>query len=232
MNPIVLVATKDADFSLFLTHILASGGFRALPIAPDIKELEMNIDASKAVILDSTDIDPALQLCRKARSRRKTANFAMMAFIRPQHAGYYLGFLRSGADECVLRPLSPDLILYGLRASIERRTRPLVASSHEQCEEIGALWLDRSTRMLRGRFGKAALSPIEYKILRRMLASPERVLTRRDLILAAWPPGQHVEDKTVDAHISNIRKAVLKASGEKMIETVRSSGFIVSLRKT
>jgi DNA-binding response OmpR family regulator len=41
-----------------------------------------------------------------------------------------------------------------------------------------------------------------------------------------------VDDKTVDAHISNIRKAVLKASGEKMIETVRSNGFIVSLRKT
>lgn len=227
MDPIVLIATEDADFSFFLTHVLVSGGFQAISIAPRIEELETRISASKALIIDSTDIARALEVCRRARMRQKTATVPMMAFIRARHVGHYLKFLKAGVDECVLRPLSPDLILSGLRAIIARRDQRLPApSSQNQCEYIGAMLLDGSTRMLEGTHGKAWLSPTEYRILQRMLASPGHVLSRRDLIEAAWPPGRFVDVKTVDVHVSKLRKAIYTATGKKIIQTVRSNGFM------
>lgn len=232
MDPIVLVATEDADFSLFLSHVLANGSFQAISIAPRIEDLEARISSSKALIIDSTDIDRALELCRRARKHQRTATVPMMAFIRAQHEGYYLQFLKAGVDECVLRPLSPDLILSGLRAIIARRDyRAPVPSSLDQSQHIGALLLDGATRMLEGTHGRAWLSPTEYRILRRMLASPGRLLSRRDLIEAAWPPGRFVDDKTVDVHVSKLRKALYIATGEKIIQTVRANGFIANFSK-
>lgn len=227
MDPIVLVATEDADFSLFLTHILAVGGFRALSITPRIEEVEARTSSSKALIIDSTDIDRALDLCRRARTRQRAATIPMMAFIRAQHAGHYLKFLKAGVDECILRPLSPELILSGVKAIIARRERKSPSpTTHTRSDHIGALMVDGSTRILEGMRGKTYLSPTEYRILQRMLASPGRVLSRRDLIEAAWPPGRFVGDKTVDVHVSKLRKAIYVVTGEKIIRTVRSNGFI------
>ncbi|WP_075293110.1 winged helix-turn-helix domain-containing protein [Pararhizobium arenae] len=232
MDPIVLVATEDADFSLLLSHVLASGGFQAIAIAPCIEDVEARISMSKALIIDGTDIDRALELCRRVRTRQRTATMAMMVFIRARHEIHYLKFVKTGVDECVLRPLSPDLILSGLRAIIVRRAHPAQAqTSHGQTEHIGAMLLDGSTRMLAGPHGNALLSPTEYRILRRMLASPGRVVSRRDLIEAAWPPGRFVDDKTVDVHVSKLRKAIHVATGEKAIRTVRSNGFMANFKK-
>lgn len=229
MDPIVLVSTEDADFSLFLTHLLAAGGFQAVSIALRIEDLEARISSSKALIIDSTDTARALELCRRARMRHRTAAIPMMAFIRAQHAGQYLHFLKAGADECILRPLSPELILSGVKEIIARRDRrPSAPNTKCQSEHVGALMVDGSTRMLEGTHGKACLSPTEFRILQRMLASPGRVLSRRDLIEAAWPPGRFVDDKTVDVHISKLRKAIYAATGKKLIQTVRSNGFIAN----
>ena len=232
MAPIILVATEDADFSLLLSHALASGGFQAIAISPRIEDVETRISTSKALIVDSTDIDRALELCRRARSRQRTATVPMMVFIRAQHENHYLKFLKAGVDECVLRPLSPELILSGLRAIITRRDQPGPAPTcRRRSEHIGAMSLDGSTRMLEGPHGKASLSPTEYRILLRMLASPGQVVSRRDLIEAAWPPGRFVDDKTVDVHVSKLRKAIHIATGDKAIRTVRSNGFMANFNK-
>lgn len=229
MGPIVLVATEDADFSLFLTHLLAAGGFRAVSIAVRIEELEARIASSKALIIDSTDIERALELCKKARMRQRTSAIPMMAFIRAQNERHYLKFLKAGVDECILRPLSPELILSGVKGIIARRDRRAPARhAKSQREHSGAFLVDGSTRILKGTHGTACLSPTEFRILQRMLASPGRVLSRRDLVEAAWPPGRFVDDKTVDVHVSKLRKALHAATGKKLIQTVRSNGFIAN----
>ncbi|MGD9478631.1 winged helix-turn-helix domain-containing protein [Shinella sp. G-2] len=229
MGPIVLVATEDADFSLFLTHILVAGGFQAISIAVRIEELEARISSSKALIIDSTDIERALELCRRARMRQRTSAIPMMAFIRAQNERHYLKFLKAGVDECILRPLSPELILSGVRGIIARRDQRAPARhAKNQSEHSGALLIDGSTRILEGAHGRTCLSPTEFRILQRMLASPGQVLSRRDLVEAAWPPGRFVDDKTVDVHVSKLRKAIYTVTGKKLIQTVRSNGFIAN----
>ena len=232
MSPIVLVATEDADLSLFLDHVLGRSGFQAVPIAPRIEDLETRVSGAKALLIDSMDIDRALDLCRLARMRRRTAKVAMMALIRAQHVGHYLNFLKAGADECVMRPLSPDLIVSGLRGAIARRAKhSTLPHSHCRPEQIGTAVLDGATRELKGKRGTICLSPTEYRILQRMLAFPGRVVSRGDLIEAAWPPGRFVDDRTVDVHVSKLRKAIQSATGEKVITTIRSHGFIADFRK-
>lgn len=229
MGPIVLVATEDADFSLFLTHLLAGGGFRAISIAVRVAELEARISSAKALIIDSTDIERALELCRGARMRKRTSAIPMIAFIRAQNARHYLKFVTAGVDECILRPLSPELILLGVKGIIARRDQRAPARhAKSQSEHSGAFLVDGSTRVLEGTHGRACLSPTEFRILQRMLASPGQVLSRRDLVEAAWPPGRFVDDRTVDVHVCKLRKALYVATGKKFVQTVRSNGFIAN----
>jgi len=72
---------------------------------------------------------------------------------------------------------------------------------------------------------EVVLGPIEFKMLRYMLENPERVLSRDELIKAAWPRNVFVGPRTVDVHISRLRRIFRQFSRADMIRTVRLGGY-------
>ena len=78
---------------------------------------------------------------------------------------------------------------------------------------------------VRGNGHDIHLGPIEFNVLRLMIEAPGKVFSRDELIGAAWPPNIHVGARTVDVHISRIRKALKTASPGSVIRTVRSAGY-------
>ncbi|MER8413024.1 winged helix-turn-helix domain-containing protein [Mesorhizobium sp. M1342] len=57
------------------------------------------------------------------------------------------------------------------------------------------------------------------------LEAPGKVFSRDELIDAAWPDNIHIGERTVDVHISRMRKALKAASPGSVIRTVRSAGY-------
>lgn len=73
-----------------------------------------------------------------------------------------------------------------------------------------------------------SLTKLEYKILELFLQYPNRVFTKQDIYDYAWEDIYVGEDKTVNMHISNIRKKLKAVSEEEYIETVWGIGFKLS----
>ena len=72
---------------------------------------------------------------------------------------------------------------------------------------------------------RSALTAIEFAILKRLLARPAHVLSRDQLMDAAYAANIHVADRTVDSHIRNIRAKFAAAGCADAIETVHGVGF-------
>ena len=75
---------------------------------------------------------------------------------------------------------------------------------------------------------KVPLTKQEFKILELLLSNPQRVFSKQDIYTYAWEDYYMGEDKTINMHISNIRKKLKAVSEESYIETVWGIGFKAS----
>lgn len=75
---------------------------------------------------------------------------------------------------------------------------------------------------------KISLTKQEFKILELLLSNPQRVFSKQDIYTYAWEDYYMGEDKTINMHISNIRKKLKAVSEEEYIETVWGIGFKAS----
>jgi len=129
-----------------------------------------------------------------------------------------------GADDYVSKP--PDSS--ELRARIEARLRTASLQQQNLNQiQIGDLLIDSNRMLVELKNEKGTtqidLTPFEYKILRTVCARPGQVYSRDQLIDQVWGVGKFVTERTVDAHVSHLRKKIADSSVK--IETVLSAGY-------
>jgi two-component system phosphate regulon response regulator PhoB len=91
--------------------------------------------------------------------------------------------------------------------------------------EIGGLRLDPSTHRVIEQNAPVDLDPTEFRLLHFLMAHPERVHSRSNLLDQVWGDHVFVEERTVDVHIRRLRKALEPTGHDRLIETVRGSGY-------
>jgi two-component system phosphate regulon response regulator PhoB len=74
------------------------------------------------------------------------------------------------------------------------------------------------------------LGPTEYRMLAFFMTHPERVYTREQLLDRVWGGNVYVEERTIDVHIRRLRKALEEFGHDRLIQTVRGSGYRFSSR--
>lgn len=229
MEDKVLIASNDADFCVFVGHVLAQSGFRSSVIDPADGIDDDALRTIRAIIVASNDdMDAILAFCRRVRAAPSPQPVPLLALISARHEQHYLSLVKCGVDQCILRPVAPDLIISCLISVIQRSGRPLVRKDPEG-QQPDALTTKDDTRQLIGHGGSIHLTPTEYRLLKRLLANPGQVVSRHQLIEAAWPAARHVEPRTVDVHIGKLRQALVMTTGRRVIRTIRSSGFVAEL---
>ena len=95
---------------------------------------------------------------------------------------------------------------------------------------FGEIDMEIDTHHVRCNGPEILLGPIEFKLLRHMLENPGKVLTRDELIEAAWPRNVYVGPRTVDVHISRLRRSLKQSSDLDAIRTVRLGGYALEYR--
>ena len=139
---------------------------------------------------------------------------------RTQEAEKVLGF-EHGADDYVTKPFSPRELRARIKAVL-RRTQPETATVYR----FGDVEVDFSRAELRRLGQPVDVTPLELKLLEAFISRRGRVLTRDQLLDAAWTPGVHVTDRAVDAHIVNLRRKVEPTPAEpQFIVSVRGLGY-------
>ena len=127
--------------------------------------------------------------------------------------------LDAGADDYITKPFSTQELLARVRAVLRRRAPELAV----QTLTVGDLSLDAATHRVNWRASLLKVGPTEYKLLQYLMAHPERVHSRAQLLDRIWGDHVFIEERTVDVHVKRLRESLEGAA--PMLETVRGAGY-------
>jgi two-component system, OmpR family, response regulator len=219
----ILVVDDDPHIREIICFALAKVGFETL-IAGDGAEALATFQATPAglIVLDigMPEMD-GLEVCRQLRKTSEVPILFLSA--RDEEIDRVLG-LEIGGDDYVTKPFSPRELVARVNAILKRsRGKPQPAGPGRFCH--GDLELDGPSHTTLFAQAPVELTAIEFAILRTLLARPNQVFTREQILDAAYGGACQVADRTIDSHIRNIRAKLAEAGCANAVETVHGIGF-------
>jgi DNA-binding response OmpR family regulator len=133
--------------------------------------------------------------------------------------------LSVGADDYVTKPFSPREVVARVKALLRRRGAEAAGSPGDVLAH-GPLTVDLARRSVRVDGRPVELSALEFDLLVTLVRSPGRVFSRRQLLEQVWGYDYFGDERVVDVHIANIRRALHDdASAPRLVGTVRGVGY-------
>ncbi len=132
--------------------------------------------------------------------------------------------LETGADDYVTKPFSPRELLARIQAVLRRRA----PDATEDTVEIGGLRVDPVSHRVTANGQPVNIGPTEFRLLHFLITHPERVHGRGQLLDQVWGDHVFVEERTVDVHVRRLRAALEPSGLDRLIQTVRGSGYRLS----
>jgi two-component system phosphate regulon response regulator PhoB len=219
----ILIVDDEAAIRQMVCLALSQAGYQCLEAA-DAQEAQARIVAElpDLILLDwmlpgISGVDYARRLRREKLTRHIPI---IMLTARTEEEDKVRG-LDSGADDYVTKPFSPRELVARIQA-LRRRTTP---QATEIAIEADGLLLDPVTHRVTVHGRHLDLGPTEFRLLHFFMTHPERVHARERLLNGVWGDNVYVEERTVDVHIRRLRKALAASGHDRLIQTVRGSGY-------
>ncbi len=223
MTPTILVVEDEPAIVELLKVNLADAGY-GVKTAVDAEAAQASLkDALPDLVLLDWMLpgQSGLALAKELRGNPRTRELPIiMVTARSEEADRVAG-LEAWVDDYVTKPFSPRELKARIK-SVLRRRAPEAA---QEPLEAGPLRLDPVTQRVTVAGREVPLGPTEFRLLRFMLARPERVHSRAQLLDMVWGDHVYIEERTVDVHIRRLRVALEPFGADTLIETVRGSGY-------
>ena len=216
----VLVVEDDAKIAAVLIDYLRANGYATAheavgtTVAPRVRA-----DPPAAIILDlMLPGRDGIEVCKEVRQFSDVP--IMMLTARVDEIDRLLG-LELGADDYVCKPFSPREVVARIKALLRRADRALVPAPAGD-----GFHVDATTRRIRLDGHELPLTPLEYQLLATLLAYPERVFSRDQLLDALHPDVRDISDRAIDSHVKNLRRKIdAAAPGVDHIRSVYGVGY-------
>jgi DNA-binding response OmpR family regulator len=221
MPKTVTVVEDDRDVAELIRHALERDGFRVRTCADgSVAAASIESDPPDVVVLDVMlpGLD-GLEICRRLRRNPRTAATPIvMLTARAEDVDVVAG-LEVGADDYVTKPFSPRVLTARVRSVIRRAAQ---ASDPTEVTRVGPIAIDVGRHEVSVEGRAVALTATEFRLLRYLVSRPGRVRSRLEIVEEALGDIDVLE-RTVDAHVTSLRRKLGKA-GDR-VETVRGVGY-------
>jgi two-component system, OmpR family, phosphate regulon response regulator PhoB len=169
-----------------------------------------------------------IDFARRLRGDARLKNIPIIMLTARTEERDKIHGLDTGADDYITKPFSPRELMSRIKAVLRRRAPQMT----EDSVEIDGLKLDPLSHRVYGKTegGQLALDlgPTEFRLLHFLMTHPERVYSRAQLLDQVWGDHVFVEERTVDVHIRRLRSALEASGHDRLIQTVRGSGYRLS----
>lgn len=200
----ILIVEDDARIADMLDNYLQAQGWRTtvlgngLQVVPEIRRLEPAL-VLLDIMLPGQD---GVEVCREVRAF--SAVPIIMVTARVDEIDRLIG-LEVGADDYVCKPFSPREVVARIKALLRRAEGRLGAAvpAHGFRVDDNALRIAWQEHWL-------PLTPLEFRLLKRLLARPGHVFSRNALLESVHEDFRDTTDRAIDSHIKNLRRKIAK----------------------
>ncbi|PYS92211.1 MAG: DNA-binding response regulator [Acidobacteria bacterium] len=231
----ILIIDDDRELCELVAELLAEEGFQTEAANTSARGLEFVATGAYALVVLDVML-PGMNGFEVLRRIRATRNATartpvLMLTARGDDVDRIVG-LEIGADDYLPKPFNPRELVARIHA-ILRRTRPSADEDDTafaaQLERIrvGDVEVDKGTRHVRRAGATVELTNVEYELLLMLLAAAGRIVRREELVRSALGRELSPLDRSIDMHISHLRKKLGHYIGEvERIKTVRGIGYV------
>jgi two-component system response regulator BaeR len=217
----ILIVEDEIKIAHLLRDYLKNAGYSAScmdrgdTVIPYVKK-----DPPDLILLDimlpGTD---GTEVCRELR---KFSNVPIiMITAKVEEVDRIIG-LELGADDYICKPFSPREAVARVKAVLRRG----YSEADEKCLTAGPITLEENTRQVKVAHTPLKLTPSEFGLLKVMMAHPNRVFSRNDLLDKVQGYDFEGYDRTIDTHVKNLRKKIGEVLPDQdIIVTVYGIGY-------
>ncbi len=216
IQELLRVNLEDAGFSVHAVGDAESAQAQIKRALPDLVLLDWMLPGQSG-----------LAFARSLRGDVRTRELPIIIVTARSDEADRVAGLEAWVDDYVTKPFSPRELKARIK-SVLRRRAPEAA---QEALRVGTLELDPVTHRATAAGVPVALGPTEFRLLKFLMARPERVHSRTQLLDQVWGDHVYIEERTVDVHIRRLRLALEPVQHESMIETVRGSGYRLTAPK-
>lgn len=224
----ILVVEDEAPIRDMLCFVLEQNGYQTSTAEDVDQALALLIEPYPDLVLLDWMLPggSGIQVAKKMKQHELTRQIPIIMITARGEEEDKVKGLEVGADDYVTKPFSPKELMARIKAVI-RRVSP---TSLDDVIEVQGLKLDPVSHRVSAKDDALDMGPTEFRLLHFFMTHPERVYSREQLLDHVWGTNVYVEDRTVDVHIRRLRKAISLAGHDRLIQTVRGSGYRFSLK--
>lgn len=226
LQALVLVAEDESEIAQILMAYLSRAGLRVAHAADGRAALEMHLMLKPDLVLLDVQMPQVDGWTVLSQIRQRDNTAVIMLTAMDQDIDKLTG-LRIGADDYVVKPFNPAEVVARVLAVL-RRTAAQTRQEPQKLLRAEGLEVNLETYEAVVVVGEArqllALTLTEFRLLAHMARAPKRVFSRAELLSDCLPEGETLE-RTVDSHLSKLRRKVEAAGATGLLESVRGVGY-------
>jgi two-component system, OmpR family, phosphate regulon response regulator PhoB len=223
LSATILVVEDEPQVQELVAVNLEHAGHRVLRAA-SAEEAENAIrnELPDVLVLDwMLPGDSGVSLARRLRADERTRDLPILMLTARAMEQDKVAGLEAGADDYLTKPFSPKELAARIKAVLRRRAPQLA----DDVVEIAGLRLDPAARRVTAEGGIVELAPTEFRLLHFLMTHPDRIYSRAQVLDHVWGDHVFIEERTVDVHIRRLRKALEPTRHDRLVDTVRGSGY-------
>lgn len=229
MSALILVAEDEAEIATILEAYLEREGFRTVRAADGRIALDLHLALKPDLVLLDVMM-PRLDGWEALSELRHRGDTPVIMITALEQDIDRLQALRIGADDYVVKPFNPAEVVARAKAVLRRAG----SAKTSGVLRVDNLELDLDAYLARVTAGADTqllnLTLTEFRLLAHMARAPLRVFARGELVDACLP-GSDALDRTVDSHLSNLRRKLELAGVVGLLANVRGVGYRLGVVK-
>jgi len=223
----VLVIDDDVELCALVGEYLDSEGLQVESAYEGKRGLERALSGEHVLVVLDVML-PGMNGFDVLRRLRETSRIPVLLLTaRGEDVDRIVG-LEIGADDYLPKPFNPRELVARIRAILRRtrRTEPHGAAAVPEVVRVGDVELDPATRSVRHAGQAVDLTSVEFGLLEVLLREAGRVVTREHLAETVLSRKFSPFDRSIDMHVSKVRKKLGDSEEGEHIKTVRGVGYI------